>query len=138
MIIAVDFDGVLVRENYPEIGRDLGARYWLGALNTLGVELVLWTCRTGDAFKEMEAWLGSNYADVFTGINTKPVSAPFESDPRKIFAHVYVDDRALGAPMKNDPRTDDPPYFDWDKAGPMMIKMAEAYNKLKEKTDGQS
>ena len=136
IIIAVDFDGVLVKENYPEIGRDLGARYWLGNLNSLGAELVLWTCRTEESFKEMEVWLEGTYADVFTGINTKPQNAPFDDDPRKIYANIYVDDHALGAPMKNDPRTDDPPVFDWDTAGPRLIKMvADYYNK--EKTDGK-
>lgn len=134
IIIAVDFDGTLVKSKFPEIGKDLGGRYWLGCLKALGAELVLWTCRTEGPFKEMEAWLEGTYADVFTGINVKPQNAPFDNDPRKIFAHIYVDDQALGAPMKNDPRTNDPPVFDWDTAGPRLIKMVELYQ---EKNDGK-
>ncbi len=138
MIIAVEFDGTLVEHKFPEIGRDLGGAYWLGTLKGMGAELVLWTCRAGASLKEMEAWLETyGLGDTFSGINSKPLNAGFDTDPRKIFANVYVDDRALGAPLKNDPRTDDAPYFDWEVAGPRLIKMVEAYNKLQEKNDAR-
>ena len=139
MIIAVDFDGTIVEMKYPEIGRDLGARYWLGCLHALRAEMVVWTCRTGASLLEMESWLEvQGFGEMFSGINTKPISAEFmKDDPRKIFASVYVDDRALGAPLKDDPHTNEPAYFDWNKAGPVLIKMVEAYNKARdEATDG--
>lgn len=128
MIIAIDFDGVLAANEFPEIGRDLGSRYWLGCLKALGAEMVLWTCRSGASFKEMEAWIEEHgFGEMFAAVNAKAPNAPFDDDPRKIYATVYVDDRALGAPMKNDVRTEDPPYYDWDTAGPRLMKMAEAY-----------
>ena len=46
MLIAVDFDGTCVTENYPEIGRDvLGCVMTLKALAARGHKLILWTCR---------------------------------------------------------------------------------------------
>lgn len=33
----------------------------------------------------------------------------------KIFAHLYIDDAALGVPLKRDPQLSDRLYVDWEK-----------------------
>ena len=49
MIIAVDFDGTLVEDKYPEIGAPNGLIFeYLHQLRHQGHKLILWTCR-GDA-----------------------------------------------------------------------------------------
>lgn len=53
MIIAVDFDGCLFEDKYPNVGKP--NKYLINYLiraRTLGDEVILWTCRTGKYLKE--------------------------------------------------------------------------------------
>ena len=131
VVLAIDFDGTLVLAKYPEIGLDLGGLFWLSQLHAMGCELVLWTCRTGQYLEDALLWLGKNgYSDVLAGVNSKAPSCTWmEDDPRKIYADIYIGDRALGAPMKRYADDRFPPHFDWDNAGPMLLGMVERMQK---------
>ena len=49
MIIAVEFDGTIVENKYPEIGRERSlALYILKELKMRGHKIILWTRRSGD------------------------------------------------------------------------------------------
>jgi hypothetical protein len=96
MIIAVDFDGTIVKNKWPEIGSlRFGAKWCLRWLNKRH-KLILWTCRdTQDALK------AANYTSrktgvVFEYINENPPDQidKFGNDPRKIGADLYLDDKA--------------------------------------------
>lgn len=95
-IIAVDFDGTLCVDRYPQIG----APNWylirmLKELQREGCLLVLWTCRCGEKLQQAVDWCGK-LGLVFDKVNenTDEILAKYGSDSRKIYADVYIDDRA--------------------------------------------
>lgn len=97
MIYAVDFDGTIVDDNYPEIGKPRERLiHYLKFLKNQGHTLILWTCRVG---KDLEAAI--NYCKElgiefdYINENTKEHIAKFGGDTRKIFADYYIDDKAI-------------------------------------------
>ena len=128
VILAIDFDGTLVTSEFPEIGRDIGALFWLSQLKMLGCELILWTCRTGEGLDAAKEWLTANgYDDVITLHNEHSASNVWPIESRKIFAHFYVGDRAFGAPLVE--YTNAPPHYNWELAGPMLLRQV-AHQKM--------
>lgn len=97
MIIAVDFDGVIVQDNYPEIGeRNLRVINTLLELKIDGHQLILWTCRTGKLLADAIDFCRSKGL-IFDAVNQNlpEVIKKYKSDTRKVFADVYLDDRAV-------------------------------------------
>ena len=95
-IIAVDFDGTLCENKWPEIGpanRDL--IYYLTDAQKRGAKLILWTCRVGERLDKAIEWCILNGL-VFDTINENlpEVIERFGEDTRKIYADEYIDDRA--------------------------------------------
>jgi len=96
-ILAVDFDGTLVHDDYPLIGKartevfDLVRTYI-----HRGWKVILWTCRDHE-------WLASavdycrNQGLEFDAVNEniKEVKEMFDNDTRKVFANIYIDDKFL-------------------------------------------
>lgn len=99
MIIAVDFDGTIVEDKYPFIGSDLpGAIETLKKLKKEGYQLILWTCRTGKYLAEAVSFCANNGIR-FDAINQSMrynIVAHGGSDPRKVGADLYIDDRGIG------------------------------------------
>lgn len=98
MIIAIDFDGVLVSDKFPEIGEpdwEMVSAVW--RLGFTEHELILWTSRVGDRLNEAVQWCKDHNLN-FTCVNANTPSnlAEYGTDPRKAFADVYIDDRACG------------------------------------------
>jgi hypothetical protein len=110
-IIAVDFDGTCVEHRYPEVGPEvLGCVETLRALVNAGHRIILWTIRSG---KELEAavhWFNDREIPLF-GVNANPEQSSW-SDSRKAYAHLYIDDAALGCPTLQYPPAR--PYVRWD------------------------
>lgn len=98
MIIAVDFDGTLTTGKFPEIG---GARPYavemMRRLKADGHYLILWTCRRGERLEEAINWLLA-HGIPFDRVNAhQPESlARYGNDPRKVYAHCYIDDKQVG------------------------------------------
>ena len=102
-VIAIDFDGCLCTDKYPEIG----SPNWevineAKRLRALGACLVLWTCRAGqqldDAVMACHAW-----GLEFDAVNENPqfrIDLYGGNDCRKVGADEYWDDRSvyMGAP----------------------------------------
>ena len=109
MIIAVDFDGTCVVHKYPEIGRDIGATPVLKDLITAGHQIILWTMRGGDCREKAMAWFKNNNIELF-GINGNPHQHEWTDSP-KAYAHLYIDDAALGVPLIVG--DGDRPYVNW-------------------------
>lgn len=97
-IIAIDFDGTVVEERYPKIGKPMVFAFeTLKALETDGHRLVLWTYRHGPRLQEAIDFCADH------GIEFYAVNSSFEGEEydiktqsRKINADIFVDDRNVG------------------------------------------
>lgn len=95
-IIAVDFDGTLCSECYPAIGKPNEQLIsWLIQQKNSGSRIVLWTCRCGALLLEAVLWCEMKGL-YFDGVNENiaEIKEQYGSDARKIFADIYIDDRA--------------------------------------------
>lgn len=121
--IAVDFDGTVVSHEFPNIGHDIGAVPVLKELVEKGHKLILCTMRgtKGDrnVLEEAVDWFKSNGITLY-GINNNPSQFRW-TNSRKIFADLYIDDQALGAPIKYDPSISAKPFIDWGKVKNLLI-----------------
>lgn len=96
--IAVDFDGTVVDDAYPAIGKPkIFAFETLKKLQAQGFRLILWTYRHGKTLDEAVEFCRNN------GIEFYAVNSSFEGevfDPatqsRKLDADWFIDDRNLG------------------------------------------
>lgn len=116
-IICIDFDGTCVTHEYPNIGRDIGAIPVLRQLVNLGNKLILHTMRDNEALQEAVNWFAINRIELY-GINSNPSQPDYLSD-KKVYAHLYIDDAALGCPLVKNQR--DRPYVDWDAVRKMLL-----------------
>lgn len=96
-IIAVDFDGTLCHNQYPEIGAPYEAQ--LSALRLLqrfGACIILWTCRESDELAAALSWLHARKL-VFDEVNdnSDEIKKKFMWNSRKIYADEYWDDKAV-------------------------------------------
>lgn len=108
MIIAVDFDGTCVTHEYPEIGRSIGAEPVLKKLVEEGHQLILWTMRSGVQLEEAVQWFKEQDIPLM-GVNKNPGQHKWTDSP-KAYAHLYIDDAALGIPLKYNKTR---PCVDW-------------------------
>jgi len=127
MIFAIDFDGTCVTHEFPNVGRDIGAAEVLKKLNSKGHKLILWTMRSnvenpdsddptiinkaGNYLDDAVEWFTKNNIKLW-GINENPEQKTWTHSP-KAYAQIYIDDAALGAPLKNG-NEGERPYIDWE------------------------
>lgn len=97
-IIAIDFDGTIVEDKYPKIGKPMIFAFeTLKRLETDGHRLVLWTYRHGSKLSEAVDFCADH------GIEFYSVNSSFQGEEydvktqsRKINADIFVDDRNVG------------------------------------------
>ena len=119
LIVALDFDGTVVKHDYPRIGEDIGAVPWLRKLQEeYGVLFVLNTMRSGPELEKAVQWFKRHDIPLY-GVNENPTQKEWTESP-KVYAHVYVDDAALGCPCIR-PSMDDRPWVDWSIVGQSLI-----------------
>lgn len=96
MIIAVDFDGTLCENQWPDIGppREGVVKYILQRQQN-GAKLILWTNRAGKRLEEAVAWC-RDHGITFDAVNGNlpEMVEKFGGDSRKVFADEYIDDKA--------------------------------------------
>lgn len=96
-IIAVDFDGTLVEDRFPEIGEPI-TRVWnhLKKARDNGAKIILWTCRNGDKLKEAVEFCAASGIH-FDAINENldECKVLFDNDTRKVYADEYWDDKSI-------------------------------------------
>lgn len=98
MIIAVDFDGTIVRSQYPVIKSEQPyAVDTLKRLKAQGHYIIIWTCRTGKELLNATNWL-LEHGVPFDRINDHCPDnvAKYGNGGNKIYADVYIDDNNLG------------------------------------------
>jgi len=97
-VIAVDFDGTLCTDIWPEIGEpNVKLIRYLRNRHLNGDKLILWTCRTGDRLQEAINWcIDQEIPFSEVNQNIKEVNDMFGIHPKspKIFADIYIDDKA--------------------------------------------
>lgn len=94
-IIAVDFDGTLCTNKWPEIGKpNEDLIMYLQQERRNGCKLILWTNRVEERLEEAIAWC-RKFGLTFDAVNEnlQDVIDAFGADSRKVFAHEYIDDR---------------------------------------------
>lgn len=98
-IIAVDFDGTIVQDAYPKIGKPmLFAFETLKQMQDAGHRLILWTYRSGKRLDEAVTFC-KEHGIKFYAVNKSFPEEPDELDgkiSRKIHADLFIDDRNIG------------------------------------------
>lgn len=112
MYIAIDFDGTCVTHDYPRIGKDIGAVTVLKRLVNGGHKLILNTMRSADELADAVQWFIDNDIPLY-GVNETPTQKSWTNSP-KVYAHLYIDDAALGCPLKMDLNLSSRPFVDWE------------------------
>lgn len=100
LIIAVDFDGTIVEDAYPNIGKPMIFAFeTLKKLQGEGHRLILWTYRCGDKLEEAVKFCEEN-GIIFYAVNKSFPEEEFSIDiSRKIHADLFIDDRNVGGFM---------------------------------------
>lgn len=119
MIIAVDFDGTVVKHEYPAVGECVGAVEILKELIRNGHILILLTMRSDQYLEDAVNWFKERNISLYD-VNNNPTQKDW-TNSRKVYAHLYIDDAALGVPLKQD-RGDDRAYVDWVEVRRLLVK----------------
>ena len=94
--IAVDFDGTIVENRYPQMGKERPfALRTLKALQGKGFLLILWTCRTGKLLDEAVEFCRKGGVE-FYAINSNYPGEEESLAVRKLTADIFIDDRNIG------------------------------------------
>lgn len=101
-IVAVDFDGTLVEDEFPNIGRKNEQMFQvMKTLKSQGVKLILWTSRNccdqfGNTLEDAINFCKENGL-TFDAVNENlPEVQEFTGqDTRKIYADLYIDDKSV-------------------------------------------
>lgn len=119
VVIAVDFDGTCVTHEYPYMGADVGAVPVLKELAEAGHRLIMTTMRSGKLEKEAVQWFKDNGIPLYA-VNENPDQKSWTKSP-KVNCDIYIDDAALGCPLKRVP-TCTRPFIDWEKVRELLVK----------------
>lgn len=95
MTIAVDFDGTIVRDRYPEIGSEIPfATQTLKMLQSEHHRIILWTVREGRELEKAIEWCRRHGLE-FYAVN-KDYEEETHATSRKLKADLFIDDRQVG------------------------------------------
>ena len=106
-IIAVDFDGTLCENAYPEIGAPVNdVIEYVKEARLSGANIILWTCRAGIELNNAIEWCKAHGLE-FDAINDNipELTEAFGNNSRKIYADIYLDDKALPVTEIRKPNT---------------------------------
>lgn len=138
MDICIDFDGTCTTHEFPNLGKDIGAVSVLKDLVEAGHNLILFTMRSDRVIRskindnpEIQDVYGAFLTDAINwfkkndiplyGIQKNPKQG-WTTSP-KAYAHLYIDDAALGCPLIFNREMSDRPYVDWEKVRIILEKM---------------
>ena len=100
-VIAVDFDGTLIKDGFPDVREgtpNVNLFKELIALQKKGNKIILWTCRDGKPLLEAIEFCHQNgliLDKVNENIPEVLKALDFDHEPRKIFADIYIDDQSI-------------------------------------------
>ena len=122
LILAIDFDGTIVEDAYPGIGKPkLFAFETLKRLQKDGHRLILWTYRNGTSLQDAVEFCKKNGLE-FYAINSSFPEEKFDDNrSRKIHADIFVDDRNVGG------------FIGWGEIYQMLTNPKYSINSVKKK-----
>jgi hypothetical protein len=95
--IAVDFDGTIVEDRYPGIGKpQLFAFETLKALQQQQHQLILWTVREGKALQEAVNFCRKHGIEFYAVNKNFPEEELEPGQSRKLNVDFFIDDRNVG------------------------------------------
>mgnify|MGYP003108854454 FL=1 len=95
--IAVDFDGTIVEDRYPSIGKpQLFAFETLKALQQQQHQLILWTVREGKALQEAVDFCKKHGVEFYAVNKNFPEEELEPGQSRKLNVDYFIDDRNIG------------------------------------------
>lgn len=120
LLSQLTFDGTLAEHRYPKIGKAAeGGFGWLKKFQAEGALLILLTMRGGKELQEAVDFCAANGVS-FWQVNDNCEQASW-TDSRKVYAHHYVDDAAIGCPLV--PDSDGiRGVVDWEIVGPLVME----------------
>lgn len=96
-ILAIDFDGTIVENKYPSIGKPIIFAFeTLIKLQKKGFTLILWTYRSGKRLEEAVQFCKENGVEFYAVNRSYPEEEYTENISRKINADIFIDDRNVG------------------------------------------
>ncbi|WP_425077750.1 BT0820 family HAD-type phosphatase [Psychroserpens sp. S379A] len=97
LVIAIDFDGTIVEDAYPKIGKPrIFAFETMKRLQKDGHRLILWTYRSGSKLDDAVQFCKDNGITFYAVNQSFPEEQYDNSVSRKIYADIYIDDRNIG------------------------------------------
>ena len=103
-VIAVDFDGTLCEDTFPQIGKPI-----YEVINALlieqrkGAKIILWTCRRDERLVEAVKWCSEHGIHLDAINQNLPDNIKlYGGDTRKICADEYWDDKSINPFNKED------------------------------------
>lgn len=130
IILGIDFDGTIVGHEFPDIGPDIPeAIDYLRQFTAAGARLILWTMRDGEHLASAVRYLEEKGVELW-GINSNPDQGHWSGSP-KAYAHLYIDDAALGVPLcyeQLDGGKNSRPFVNWKEVGPMVLERIKAFD----------
>ena len=98
LLIAVDFDGTIVEDAYPRVGKPKPfALETIKMLQADGHRIILWTYRHGRALKDAEEFMIKSGIPPYAVNRSYPEEEGHPNDvSRKINADLFIDDRNFG------------------------------------------
>ena len=97
LIIAIDFDGTIVEDGYPKIGKPMIFAFeTIKKLQADGHRLILWTYRNGRKLKEAVDFCEQNGIEFYSVNKNYPEEIFDGKISRKIHADLFIDDRNVG------------------------------------------
>ncbi len=95
--IAVDFDGTIVEDKYPGIGKpQLFAIETLLALQKNRHQLILWTVREGESLRQAVEFCEKNGVEFYAVNKNYPEEILEAEQSRKLNVDIFIDDRNVG------------------------------------------
>jgi hypothetical protein len=79
------------------------------AMQAKGYKLILYTMRSGEYLREAVDYLAAEGIELWA-VNENPAQRYWTDSP-KVYAHIYIDDAALGCPLVE--VENDRPVVDW-------------------------
>lgn len=134
MVICIDFDGTCVSHEFPLVGNDIGAIPVLKKIVNSGNQIVLFTMRGNLEYNIVTQrtvlddaiyWFEINGIPLY-GINNNPSQKEWTDSP-KAYGNLYIDDAALGCPLKFDKEISDRPFVDWIEVERILKKNRVVY-----------
>lgn len=119
-IIAIDFDGTIVKHDFPNIGEPVPmALPVMRRLRAEGHSIILFTMRSKEPLREAIEYIENSGIQLF-GVNSNPDQKEWTFSP-KPYAHLYIDDAAAGCPLIYEEGLR--PYTDWQRILKILLKL---------------